>query len=202
VRLSWVCFLSFFVFGFKLVAQFDSISKVTTYDSISNHSFKKAIIYSAIFPASGQIYNALHSPKGKRKAHWKVPLIYASLGTTLYFGISNLKQANGYRNEVEFRDANPSLIPQNFIEFDREGLISLYTQKRTTRDLFFVGTLLIYALQVVDAGVEAHFVHFDISDNLSLSWSPNIYSHGGIGLSTQFRLQSKSKKTYSSIFGV
>ena len=41
----------------------------------NDHSAKKASIYSAIIPGYGQYYN---------KKYWKIPVIYASIGTAFY----------------------------------------------------------------------------------------------------------------------
>ena len=42
----------------------------------------KAAFYSAVIPGLGQIYN---------KSYWKVPLVYAAIGTPIYFYIRNSK---------------------------------------------------------------------------------------------------------------
>ena len=45
-------------------------------DSI--YPFKKAVLFSAVVPGSGQIFNSMHHSQ-RKNAYWKVPLIYAVL---------------------------------------------------------------------------------------------------------------------------
>jgi len=163
---------------------FDTL-KVTEPDT--THSFKKAMIYSAIIPGAGQIYNHCAMPKGQKKAYWKVPLILAGLGSTGYFAYYNNHLKNELRTEYEWRaDGND---PSKFKEYDDDGLLSLYSISRTRRDLCFVGLAAVYVLNIVDAGVEAHFVNFDVSDDISLRIQPRFYMGNavGIGLTFNFR---------------
>ncbi len=156
------------------------------------HSFKKAMIYSAILPGAGQVYNHIAMPKGQKKAYWKVPLIYAGLGVTGYFTYSNNRMKNQLRTEYEYRQDNNG-AELNFTEYDDQGLLSLYATHRTRRDLCIVGMTVVYLLNVLDAGVEAHFVNFDVSNDLSLSILPKFdfntaYGSGyGVSLTLNFR---------------
>ena len=47
----------------------------------------------------------------------------------------------------------------------------------------------IYLLQIVDAGVESHFIHFDVTDDLSLEVQPTVlYSQiPGININLRFK---------------
>ncbi|MEZ4890585.1 MAG: DUF5683 domain-containing protein [Crocinitomicaceae bacterium] len=68
-------------------------------DSTKQHSVKLAAILSAALPGAGQVYNHIAMPKGKKKAYWKVPLIYAGLGVTGYFAVKNhLEQKYSNKN--------------------------------------------------------------------------------------------------------
>lgn len=166
-------------------------SDSTSVDSVKVHSFKKAMIFSAVVPGAGQIYNHLAMPKGKKKAYWKVPLIYAGLGATGYFAISNAAKAKAYRKE--FNDRQISGSSTNFLEYDDAGLLVLYASARNNRDLLFLGMGFVYILNVVDAGVEAHFVKFDVSENLSMAFRPSINSQYGIGLSFGMNFNYKKR---------
>ena len=167
------------VFSSFLFAQepTDSIAAKDT-----THSFKKAMIYSAILPGAGQVYNHIAMPKGQKKAYWKIPIIYAGLGATGYYTFRNNQLKNAYRREYEYRQNNNGAI-SNFEEYDDEGLLTLHSMHRTRRDLCLVGMTFVYLLNVLDAGVEAHFVNFDVSNDLTLSVLPKFDLNSGYGVS-------------------
>lgn len=157
-------------------------------DSTAVHSVKKAVIYSAVLPGLGQVYNHQAMPKGKKKAFWKVPLIYGALGASGYFLISNQQLKNELKSEYISRTEN-GLYSDKWIQYDDQAILTLYNQHLNFRDLSILAVTGVYLLQVVDAGVEAHFVDFDISEDLSLHIRPVLYSRktAGIGLSLKFR---------------
>ena len=156
----------------------------------SVHSVRKATILSAVLPGAGQLYNHFAQPKGKKKAFWKVPLIYAGLGLAGYSIISNQSDVLSLRKEYRFRENNGGLSsnPQ-WSPYDSQGLLILEQQSAGFRDYSMLAFILIYGFQVADAAVEAHFVHFDISPDLSLNVSPWTYqnSHAGLSMSFNFR---------------
>jgi hypothetical protein len=164
----------------------------TTVDTVKVHSFKKALIFSAVVPGAGQVYNHLAMPKGKKKAYWKVPLIYAGLGATGYFAFSNASNAKAYKQEYINRQDTGNI--NNYPEYDDAGLLTLYTSARNNRDLLFLGMGFVYLLNVVDAGVEAHFVKFDVSEDLSMAFRPSFNSQYGVGLA--FGMNFKYKKRF------
>jgi hypothetical protein len=157
-------------------------------DSVKPHSIRKAVILSACLPGAGQVYNHLAMPKGKKKAFWKVPLIYAGLGASTYFLITNqhtqkeLKQE--YTNRIELKPG-----AAEWAGYDDQGVLTLYNQYLNWRDLSIVAVGIVYLLQVTDAGVEAHFVNFDVSEDLSMGFDPVIldYRTPGLKLSLNFR---------------
>ena len=169
----------------------------TAVDSVKVHSFKKAMLFSAVVPGAGQIYNHIAMPKGKKKAYWKVPLIYAGLGATGYFAFKNTTDAKAYRKEVEFRREFNTVL--NYPEYDEAGLLTLYTSARNNRDLLFLGMGFVYLLNIADAGVEAHFVKFDVSEDLSMAFRPSFNSQYGLGLSLNMNFKYK-KQFISSKF--
>ncbi|MCO5259281.1 MAG: DUF5683 domain-containing protein [Crocinitomicaceae bacterium] len=135
---------------------------------------KTAVILSAALPGAGQVYNHIAMPKGKKKAYWKVPLIYTGLGVTGYFAVKNhleqktLKQE--YINRTEY-----NLTPiEKYSMYDDAGILQLYNQKVTRRDWLFLGMGLVYLLQIADAAVEAHFVKFDVSKDLTMKVRPAV----------------------------
>lgn len=156
-------------------------------DSVNKHSVKKATIYSAVIPGAGQVYNHLAMPKGKKKAFWKVPLIYAGLAGTGYLVMQNNQLRKAYRAEYDYRETNN--VASNYFQYDQSGLLTLHNEARSQRDLFIAAFGLVYLLNVVDAGIEAHFVSFDVSENLTVSFQPCYGTSQGIGFSTLLKFR-------------
>lgn len=145
------------------------------------------MLYSALLPGAGQVYNHLAMPRGKKKAYWKVPLIYAGLGTAAYFLVTNDRLRRDLKNE--YNDRQMGKDPVAFPEYDDAGLLQLHDQHRNRRDLAILAFGVVYLLNVADAGVEAHFIHFDVSDDLSLSVQPVLLQSyaPGVGIRLNFR---------------
>jgi hypothetical protein len=180
-------FLSLIVCCFVATASSAQTDSTAVPAKDTAHSVKKAMIFSAVLPGSGQIYNHLAMPKGQKKAYWKVPLIYAGLGTATYFVISNNRLRRDLREEYDDR-TKENKPPATFLEYDDAGLIQLHDMHRNRRDLSILALGVVYLLNVADAGVEAHFVHFDVGDDLSLSFQPVLLQNNtpGIGMRLNF----------------
>ncbi|OFZ40524.1 MAG: hypothetical protein A3D92_09760 [Bacteroidetes bacterium RIFCSPHIGHO2_02_FULL_44_7] len=165
--------------------------EITETDSVKPHSIRTALLLSAGIPGAGQIYNHIAMPKGKKKAYWKVPLIYAGLGASTYFLVSNQAQVSSLRNEYRFMESNDGAHSDNskWVDYDQSGVLLLHDQYQTFRDLSILAVGLVYLLQLTDAGVEAHFVNFDISHDLSFHLDPVLFNSRspGLSLSLKFR---------------
>lgn len=61
---------------FALFALSIAYSQEAVIDTNQTHPFNKAVMFSAIVPGGGQIYNSIKKKIGFRHAIWKVPLIY------------------------------------------------------------------------------------------------------------------------------
>ena len=173
----------------KSYKEFDFQSINSGKDTLEKtHSVTKAILFSAVLPGAGQVYNHTAMPKGKRKAFWKVPLIYAGLGATTYFMIKNQQQSVGFKREYQNRQ-NGDLPSETYQQYDDLGLLTAYQNHLARRDRAILGLGLVYFLQIADAGIEAHFVRFDISEDLSLQVRPVMMSfqHVGIGFKLAFK---------------
>jgi len=155
-------------------------------DSANVHSVKKAVILSACLPGLGQIYNHRAMPKGRKKAYWKVPLIYAGLGASSYFLIQNQLTQSSLKKEYRNRMSGGSLNP-TWELYDDQALVTLQRQYLDNRDLSMLLFFVMYGLQVADAGVEAHFVNFDVSDDISLRIKPKMFQQDAIGISLQLK---------------
>ncbi|PHR17514.1 MAG: hypothetical protein COA38_20675 [Fluviicola sp.] len=160
-------------------------------DTVAPHSIRKAILFSAVVPGAGQIYNHLAMPKGQKKAFWKVPLIYAALGTSTFFLVRNEQQQKYFKQEYKKRQFLTYLPDDPFVTnfntdlavYDDAGILTLYNQYLTWRDLSILAVGAAYLFQLADAGVEAHFVSFDVSEDLSFTVDPVIMNSRTPGLS-------------------
>jgi hypothetical protein len=185
-----LCFLLFFV---GLISTFSFAQEETkgeegviddkniiVQDSITRKpmdplSPSKAAFYSAILPGLGQAYN---------KKYWKIPIVYAALGTGVYFYIDNNNEYKRYRDAYKSRlagfatdefwgtdsDGNPLLSPQ----ISNDGLIRAQRTLRRNKEISLLVTIGLYALNIIDANVDAHLLQYNIDDNLALKPHFNI----------------------------
>lgn len=168
----------------SLMAQEDSLQ---LQEADTSHSVRKATLLSTCLPGAGQIYNHLAKPKGKRYAFVKVPLIYAGLGATGFMIYSRQAEVISLKKEYRLREQGLAGDPQ-YSAYDQQGIVTLYNGAARGRDLSIIAFILVYGFQVADAAVEAHFVNFDVSEDLSLSIRPRYFGSTsyGVGLSFQF----------------
>lgn len=133
------------------------------------HSPKKATYYSMALPGLGQAYN---------KKYWKIPIIYAGFGTLGYFIKRNTDDYRtfkaAYKYVLEEQTGEP---PNEMVErynSDVEKLRTIKDYYRRNLELSYILSGALYILQVLDATVDAHFINFDVSENLSLEVDPFI----------------------------
>ena len=178
-------FLVLFVFIASTCSASEEDSTSAAKDTI--HSVKRAVIFSAVLPGAGQIYNHITMPKGKKKAYWKLPLIYGGLGASSYFLIYNQIEQKKFKEEYKLRQ--DLIVSPEYSQYTDNGILTLYNQHLDWRDLSILALAGVYLIQVVDAGVEAHFVSFDISEDLSMSIEPTLmdYKTAGLKMSFNFR---------------
>lgn len=129
----------------------------------------KAAFYSAVLPGLGQVYN---------KKYWKVPLVWGAIGAGIYgytfydgqyqdFRTAFKRRKAGFTDD-EFYDLRPNDgITPTSPDIDDSRLERLQNDRQNDRDLTLLVTILLYALNVVDANVDAHLKQFNISDDLS-----------------------------------
>lgn len=154
--------------------------KIKENDSIV-HPYKKAILYSAIIPGGGQIYTSFKSEKKFKNAFWKVPLIYTGLGFLGYRFAINQMTAKSLRNEYSNRQ-NGVQLDQEWIQYDDYSILVLYNSYLNNRDLSILGLAAVYFIQIIDAGVEAHFLKFDVSPDLTLKFDATLMSSNSPGI--------------------
>ena len=161
-------------------------------------SSSKAVMYSAIFPGLGQIYN---------RKYWKLPLVYGAFMGCAYAITWNSKNLEDYStayNDIksddpktnnsweDFIPANAN--PEDYIK-DQSFQDQLKRNKdyfRRNRDLSIIITVGVYLLCMVDAYVDAELFDFDISPDLSMRVAPSVteptnHSSRTYGLNCSFK---------------
>ncbi|MDN3594706.1 DUF5683 domain-containing protein [Zunongwangia endophytica] len=165
------------LFTVQLIAQQDSLSvdnsrpiqpiseskdfeKEKDYKPYNALAPAKAAFYSAILPGLGQIYNG---------RIWKVPIVYAAIGIPVYLYIDNNKQYDRYRTAYKQRLAGKEdEFAGNISDEGLRNAQELYQRNKELSLLFAVG---LYALNIIDANVDAHLQQFNVNEDLS--FKPN-----------------------------
>jgi hypothetical protein len=136
---------------------------------LERHSPKKATIMSAALPGLGQIYN---------KKVWKLPIIYAGIGTCIYFIDRNNTRFQRYKDAlIAASDNDPNTV--NDTGFSTFQLDQLQETYRSWRDLSWIILAGVYVLNIIDANVDAHLFYFDVDKDLSLELRPDVRSSWG-----------------------
>lgn len=129
----------------------------------------KAAFYSAILPGLGQAYN---------KKYWKIPLAIGAVTTGILIYNYNNKQYNNIRDAFKSRlagfktdefwgtDANGNPLATPRIATD--GLIRAQRSANRNREISLMVTLGLYALNIIDANVDAHLLQYNVDENLAL----------------------------------
>ncbi len=168
-------FLSLFIlfFSANINAQ-EKSDKKTDLNSIRSVEYNplapaKAAFYSAVLPGLGQAYN---------KKYWKIPFVYAAIGTSIYVYDFNDTAYNRYRTAYKLRLAGKQdefTKDDGSITLSNNALITAQKSFKKDRDLSLLVTGLFYVLQIVEASVNAHLIQFNIDDNLS--FNPKLIQH-------------------------
>jgi hypothetical protein len=157
---------------------------------LPKHSPAKATLMSAVLPGLGQLYN---------KKYWKIPVVYAAMGTSTYFYIKFRNEFTKYQQAyIDLMDGDEST--HSFDQFEippgvtTERYLTVYRDNnRRYRDWWMIGLILSYSLNIIDAVVDAHFFDFNVDENLTLSVEPLLvpapraqHRHMGVNLKLSF----------------
>lgn len=166
----------------KAIAQVDSLLVLETGEKdttqIKRLDPRKALLYSAVLPGLGQVYN------GK---YWKLPFVYGGFGVTIYV-VSFYQKAYHKFSDQLFRHLGGAAIPGNRSE---QNLRFVVDKARRQRDYYTIITGVWYLLQVVDAHVDAHLQEFKWNKDLRLSLEPSIQQNMLTGRTTGLSLTFK-----------
>lgn len=137
------------------------------------HSPKRAALLSAILPGTGQIYNNRYKPKDRKsRLWWKLPIVYGGIGASIYSTIINQREYKAFLDERTAR-LDPNYEFQYYPEYTSDQLFPVQEAYRKYRDYSIIAGLAVYALNIIDANVQGHLLHFDAGDDLSFNFIPN-----------------------------
>lgn len=161
-----------------------------------------AAIRSAILPGWGQAYN---------KKLWKVPIVWAFLGTTgvlfadnlvwykrfeyAYKIAYNIQQGKDSLGSPSYNKIFPQIRRTYFNESGSgvEYINNMQSQRddyRKNRDYAALYFVIFWGLNVIEATVDAHLSHFDISPDLSFHIEPGYSEMAGTnGLSLVLKIK-------------
>lgn len=145
-------------------AKVDSAVTATASVKKKRHSPLKAALFSMALPGLGQGYN---------KKYWKIPIVYAGLGGlgyAVYYTASNFTTyRNAYRLQI---DEDPNTYAAVDGIDDAATLKSYRDYYKRYLDISAICTGVWYALNIVDAAVDAHLFEWNMKDDLNVSWRP------------------------------
>ena len=147
----------------------------------------RAVWLGAILPGAGQIYN---------RSYWKLPIVYGGFMGCIYAVTWTNNQYIGYKEA--YRDiyydiqngtvsnspdkSYNAILPEGYTIQSMGGESAYQSRLKEwqnaslrNRDMSILVTVAVYALSLIDAYVDAQLFDFDISNDLSLNISPQIY---------------------------
>jgi hypothetical protein len=177
-----ICFFNLWAFvalGFPKHSDTLSLLKKDTLKSVSIPTKiipRQATLKSLMVPGWGQIYN---------RQYWKLPLVagaFVSLGMIANYNHVRYKKYRNYYYVVSPHSDDPKYVPPATVpvpyedgvtrDLDVNQLKRINDGFRRNRDFTYIGMVLAWALNVVDANVSAHLKTFDVSDELSFRVKP------------------------------
>lgn len=133
----------------------------------TRHHSPKTATWLALIPGAGQAYN---------RKYWKMPIVYAGFGITIYFAVTNKNDYHLYRDAYDYKMGTKSDVSQQAIDeaakYTPDNLITLRDYYRRNMELSWIITAAWYVLQIIDANVDAHFFYYEINDDLTLQVEP------------------------------
>lgn len=144
---------------------------------------RKAILFAAVLPGLGQIYN---------KKYWKLPLVYGGfigLGYGVNFYQKGYRELKGGLFELlETGEPTVHVLGYDLAEDQLRRLVDRY---RRERDFFIILSAGMYLLQMVDAHIDAHLKEFDLNPNLQVKIQPSMNNDMLTGRTTGISLVLK-----------
>lgn len=140
--------------------------------------------YFALIPGGGQIYN---------KKYFKAGIVYAGVAGLIYFNrvsVDSLKKYEViYTNKID----GDSTTIDDFPLLSNSSAKNFRDNYRRNRDVSILGFIGLYAIQIIDANVDAHLKEFKLNEDLSLRITPELYaikpgvgSYNGLSIKLSF----------------
>ena len=145
----------------------------TNAQNIKKKEARKAAIYSAILPGSGQIYS---------KKYWKIPIIYTALATTTYYVFDNHYQYSEYK-KIYINRINGDMTDEFIGIYTNDQISTLTGYYRRNKEISILLLSLSYFLNIIDASVNVHLMEYNVNDDISMNINPSyLYNIGGLNL--------------------
>jgi hypothetical protein len=142
------------------------------YVNLGKIAARKAARRSAMIPGWGQIGNGLTIYRGI-----KVAAIYTG-GTLLAMSyIQNNRDYHRFLSEIQYRQANNDQSPPGspLARYtNTSGLIQAKDIYRRNREVVMFSFVALYAVNIIEAYVDARLKYFDVGDNLAIKFSPTL----------------------------
>lgn len=139
--------------------------KVADTATVKTRSPGRYALYSAVLPGLGQALN---------KKYWKIPIIYVGFGVMTYFLVTNTNYYLDY--QCAYIEKTNGCTNGNYSElvnrYSEDQLLSAREYYRRNLEISILITTAWYALNILDAAVDAHLKTFDISPELSMKVGP------------------------------
>lgn len=165
-KFIFILILGLFLPGFTVIAQ-KITSNQPVPDSIleKQHSPAKATIMSLCLPGLGQIYN---------KKYWKVPIIYAGFGVLAYLIVFNTNYYLTFKAAyIESYNKDSAGNYSDIVKkYPLASILDAREYYRRNLELSIIFSAVLYALNIIDAAVDAHLFTYDIKKDLSFRVEP------------------------------
>ena len=153
----------------------------------------RAVWLGAVLPGAGQIYN---------RSYWKLPIVYGGFMGCIYAITWTNNQYIGYKDA--YRDiyydiqngtisnspdkSYNAILPEGYTINSMGGANAYMSRLKEwqnsslrNRDMAILVSVVVYALSLIDAYVDAHLSSFDISEDINLSIHPDMMRSGDNG---------------------
>lgn len=171
----------------------DSVKKVLDTNKVTFSKFVKVVFTNQPSPqrrpALKSTYRSLVLPgwgQATNREYWIIPIIYGGAGVAVWTFSTNQKYYKAFQGVlqqiVDKETPSPVVYKGQTFEYttsDAQRVTPIVKGFRRNRDLTALGFVVGWALQAVQANVSAHLKSFDMSENISVKFSPDVQAGFG-----------------------